>query len=436
MRSGLPMAETLRNRSRFSLGDRRLAAAADLGSEGKTRHESLGAQGLLPPILIALIRAGEESGKTDAFLDRFSAALETRIDFSRRLNRALVYPAFTGLLAGAIFLAFATKATPMLLQPIIDAGVAVPAGAQKIMRVGEFILSNWVLLLGAFLAGVALLWGAARSSPGRKARALAGHWLPGARYACEEARHYQFEATLELLLSAGLRPRQIMEILLEYFRDDPLLYRRLSRGAVLLTQGKGFTESIGSCLPPDDRPRAAIAETAGRLDETLGKLAVEHRERHMHRLKMAASAVQIGAVVTLAPVCFALIMCILWPTLSMLRSAGSQLSGIGASVPEGGPSGAFAPLQLEKPVQAETKAAARFNETHAKNVLDFMQAHKARGEDSRTAAAIKRKPMMMPKLKPRRCRASVQEDRSDESQKLPRLEQRPAALITRPRHSR
>jgi type II secretory pathway component PulF len=397
IRSGLPMVETLRNLSRVSFRDRKLRAAAELVSQGKTLHESLGAQGLFPPILIALIRAGEESGKTDAFLDRFSAALETRIDFSRRLNRALVYPAFTGLLAGAIFLAFSTKAAPMLLQPIIDAGVTVPAGAQKIMRVGEFILLNWPLLLGAVLACASLLWAAARSSPGRKVRALAGHWLPGARYACEEARHYQFEATLELLLGAGLRPRQIMEILTQYFQDDPLLYRRLSRGAVLLAQGKGFTESLAPCLPPDDRARAAVAETAGRLDETLGKLAVEHRERHMHRLKMAASAVQIGAVVALAPVCFALIMCILWPTFSMLRSAGSQMSGLGASLPEGGPSGTFSPLQLEKPVRTETKAAARFNETNAKNILGFMQTHKPRGEDAEDGE--KKKPMMTPKLK-------------------------------------
>ena len=75
----------------------------------------------------------------------------------------------------------------------------------------------------------------------------------------------------------------------------------------------------------------------------------------MHRLKMAASTVQLAAVVALAPVCFGLVMWILWPTFSMLRSADVQLSRIGSSVPEGGPSGTFSPLKLEKPVMAESR---------------------------------------------------------------------------------
>lgn len=366
VRSGLPMADTLRRL--------KLPGAAEMVSQGRTLHESLEAQGKLPPILIALIRAGEESGKIDAFFDRFSAALETRIDFGRRLKRALVYPAFTGLLAVAIFLAFATKAAPMLLQPIIDAGVPVPPAAETIMRAGGFVLSNWHRLLGAFLAAAFLLWSAASSSPGRKLRSLAGHWLPGARFATEEARHYQFEATMELLIGAGLRPRQIMEIMLRYFRDDPLLHRRLSRGAAQMAEGKGFAESIASCLPADDRPRVAVAETAGRLDETLGRLAVEHRERHMHRLKLAASAVQLSAVVALAPICFGLIMLILWPTFSMLRTSGAQLTGLGASVPsEGFPSA----LPMDKTVPPVTAAASRFNEKNAKSVVDYMQSHSA-----------------------------------------------------------
>lgn len=406
--SGLPLAATLRSLSKVSLRDLKLAAAADMVSQGKTLHESLGAQGLFPPILIALIRAGEESGKVDEFLDRFAASLESRIDFRRRLNRALVYPAFTAGLAGAIFLLFSTMAAPVLLQPLVDAGVAAPVGALRIIRVGEFLIARWPWLLGTALAAAAGLWAFAQSSPGRKARALAGHWLPGARFATEEARFYQFEATLELLLGAGLRPRQIMEILLQYFRDDPVTYRRLSRGALMLSQGKGFSESIGACLPLDDRPRVAVAETAGRLDEALGKLARGHRDQHLHRLKLTASAVQIASVVALAPLCFGLIMWILWPTMSMLRTAGSQLTGIGASIP-GGDFPAPPPVErtggrATPPVfhPVETAAAARFNESSARKVVDYMQSHLAgdagSGDDARSA---KKKPVPMLKLKPR-----------------------------------
>lgn len=397
--SGLPLAETLRTLSRVSWRDRKLAAAAELVSQGKTLHESLAAQGLLPPILIALIRAGEESGKVDKFLDRYSAALESRIDFHRRLKRALVYPAFAAGLAGSIFLLFSTKAAPLLLQPIADAGVALPPAAARTMALGGLLLANWPLLLGALPAAAIVLSMLAGSAPGRKARALAGHWLPGVRFATEEARSYQFAATLELLLAAGLRPRQIMEILVEYFRDDPVTRRRLTRGAVMLAEGKTFSESVASCLPADDRPRIAVAETAGRLDEALGKLALGHRDRHLHRLKLTATAVQLTSIAALAPLCFGLIMWILWPTMAMLKQAVAS--------PDMIPAGA-ATLKIETApsVPPESAAASRFNEAHAPAVVGFMRDHavaeEAEAEEGEEAApAPKKKKMSTPKLQDR-----------------------------------
>lgn len=398
--SGLPLAETLRSLSRVSFQDRKLAAAADLVGQGKTLHESLSAQGLHPPILIALIRAGEESGKVDKFLDRFSAALESRIDFHRRLKRALVYPAFAAGVAGAIFLLFSTKAAPLLLQPILDAGGALPPAALQMIAAGDILLANWSLLLGAILAFVIVMSSIAGSSPGRKARALAGHWLPGVRFAAEEARSYQFAATLELLLAAGLRPPQIIEILLEYFRDDPITRRRLRRGATMLADGKSFSESVASCLPADDRPRLAVAETAGRLDEALGKLAVGHRDRHLHRLKLTATVVQLTSIVALAPLCFGLILWILWPTMAMLRQAVTSPGGL---LPEGAPT---YQLETAPAVPPASAAASRFNELHAPAVVGFMRDHAvekdAGAEDGAKAPAEpKKKKMVTPKLQDR-----------------------------------
>lgn len=397
--SGLPLADTLRSLSRVSFRDRRLAAAAELVSQGKTMHESLAAQGLLPPILIALIRAGEESGKVDKFLDRYSAALESRIDFHRRLKRALVYPAFAAGLAGGIFLLFSTKAAPLLLQPLTDAGVALPPAAARMMALGGLLVANWPLILGALAAAVIVMRLVMGSPPGRKTRALAGHWLPGVRFATEEARSYQFAATLELLLAAGLRPRQIMEILVEYFRDDPVTRRRLTRGAAMLAEGKTFFESVAVCLPADDRPRLAVAETAGRLDEALGKLALGHRDRHLHRLKLTATAVQLTSVAALAPLCFGLIMWILWPTMAMLKQAVASPDMIPAGE-------ATMKIETSPSVPPESAAASRFNEKHAPSLVGFMRDHavaeeEPAAEDADEAPAPPKKKMTTPKLQDR-----------------------------------
>jgi len=385
VRSGLPMAATLR--------DIGLSAAAEGVSQGKTLQESLAATGKFPSVLLALIRAGEESGKVDAFLDRYSDSLESRLDFRRRLARAFFYPAFGAALAAAIFLLFSTKAAPLLLEPLIAAGVSMPPAALQAMKAGEYLLANWLLLLGAAVFIVLLARALFASRAGRAARALAGHWLPGARYVSEEARWYDLEATLELLLGAGLRPRQVMDILGESFRDDPLTRRRLAKGAVMMEQGRGFAESLAPCLPPDDRPRAEVAERSGLLDETFGKLAKTHRELHLHRLKQAATAFQLASVTALAPVCFGLILWILWPTMAVLRDAGKQLTGSGAPSAEGFPS---AP-PMDSSVPPETAAASRFNEKNAREVVGYMQSHAAGDGEQKKMAKIKLKDRSMQK---------------------------------------
>lgn len=381
VRSGLPLGATLRGLARASYRSRALESAAELVERGTTLHEALEPQGLFPPLFVALVRAGEESGKTDAFLDRYADWLEVRLDFRRRLRRAFFYPAAACLLAASLFVLFSAKAAPLLLRPLLDAGAPLPDGALRAMRVGDLLLARWPELLGAFFAVVLALRSFAGSGMGRRLAALAGHWLPGFRYALEEARYHRIASALQLLLAAGLRPRQLMDILLQYFSEDPVTSRRLARAAALLSEGKGYSESLGVCLSEEDRPRLAVAEKAGRLDETLGRVAASHHDRHSHRLKQLASAFQLAAVAALAPVCFGLVMWIVMPSLSLLGG------GVPAPLYHAGPDEAGRPSPLPVPAPVPAAERARFNETRARAVVGVMDA------------AAPGKPAPRPKLK-------------------------------------
>lgn len=383
LRSGLAPAVTLRELD--AAHGHGLAAAAEKVAGGAPIHESLGPR--WPPLLRALLRAGEESGKADAFLERYASWLELRIAFRRRLTRAALYPLFSLALAAVLFVLFSAKAAPLLLQPLLDAGGSPPPGALRVIEVGRLLLSRGYLLLGGAAALYFLLSALGGTSAYRRLRALAGHWLPGARYALEEARRHEFASSLSLVLSAGLRPRQIGEILLAHFDEDPLTRRRCARGAALLAGGKSYAESLGENLPPEDRARLETAEKAGRLDETLGRLAQEHGERHAHRLKVVAAAFQLGFLCALAPVTFALAVWIILPSLSLLQSAvglSAKPSPLYRELAR--PAGGYPALSEPAPAPP-----ADFNEKQAKGVVDFMGERGARPL----------KPVPKPKLQPR-----------------------------------
>lgn len=390
--SGLPLAATLRELDARHGAD--LAAAADKVSAGEPLHASLSEQ--WPPLLRALVRAGEESGKLDVFLNRYAEALALRVAFRRRLQRAALYPAFALLLALALFVAFSAKAAPLLFQPLADAGAPIPAGAQRVLDIGRFALDNGWLLLGALALCYAVLRAAALSRPARRLGALAGHVLPGARYALAEGRHAQFASTFALLLAAGLRPRQSLELLAENFAEDPVLSRRLRAAAASLSDGAGYAESLAGCLPEEDRPALSVAEKAGRLDAALEKLAASHGQRHAHRLKVVATGFQLAAVCALAPIAFGMALWVLAPSVALLKNAAGLTPAAAPLYRElARPAGGYPSLPPSAPPPPD------FNETQAKGVVDYM------GERGAKAP----KPVPKPKLQQRSMRKSIEPTR-------------------------
>ncbi|MCX5794016.1 MAG: type II secretion system F family protein [Elusimicrobia bacterium] len=379
VRSGLPLGEALEILAKSSSQGRALRGAAKLTAGGRPLHEALQAQKIFPPVFIALVRAGEESGKVDEFLDRFADCLEVRVDFRRRLQRAFMYPAFTVLLAAGVFLFLSLKAVPMIIEPLLSAGVAPPR-ALWLQSLSEYLSEHWQVILVLLIAAGLALRALARSGPARKLWALAGHWLPVFRFAAVHSRLHQICTTMGLLLKAGIPFGTMMDVLGQFFQDDSVTRRHFSRASALLSKGGTFCESVGGCLPPDDRRSLEIAEKSGRLDEALIRLGKTHYDLHSHRMKLLATGFKISATVALAPLCFGLIMALLWPVLSSLSAVKGFIADPRSfgSAPAGDREPSLSGVQGRSGAGShggKGSGWSRFNESRAKEIVDFMYKH-------------------------------------------------------------
>ncbi|MDQ7772923.1 MAG: type II secretion system F family protein [Elusimicrobiales bacterium] len=378
VKSGLPLSDAFETLARSREHGRLIAGAARLTAAGRMLHEALAEQGGFPPVFLALLRAGEEGGKTDEFLDLYAGCLEVRVEFRRRIGRALIYPAFAGGLALALLLVFAFKAVPLIMEPLENAGLAVASRPAWLDALAGALAAHWPAALAAafvlFLAARAAL----RSGPGRKALSLAGHLLPGFRYLSEQARLYHIYTTTGLLLKAGLPLGAMMDVLDQFAAADPLTRRRFARAAVLVSAGRGLAESLEPLMPPADRPGLEMAEKTGRLDETLLRLGKAAYDRHLHRLKVAMSVFKIAVMAALAPICFLLIYMLLRPVLGALKGAGDAVvappamdaSALpGREVPQGAGPGPY------PPEDAAEDGTAKFNREQGGKIADFIKAN-------------------------------------------------------------
>lgn len=398
LRSGLALSDAFGTLARSPRHRRLLAGAAGLTARGAALHEAFAAQGVFPPVFLALLRAGEESGKADEFLELYAGCLEVRVRFRRQAERMLIYPLFVLLLSGALFLLVSFKVVPLVLEPLLKAGASLPPQAFFFSALAEALYGSWYKLLAALSAAALALRYLLGSAPGRKARGLAGHFLPVYSFAVSEARFYYLYTMIGLLLKAGLRPGAMLELLKQFSQYDPVTGGRLGRAAVMLSSGKGFTESLAPIMQEDDRTAMEVAEKAGRLEDTVLARARLHYDRHLHRMEQLVKAFDLSILAVIALISFALILTAAWPAVSVISGSGDPLRSLGLSSPAAGePEPAGSPGTLKAlPLSPEQARTGSFNEKHGKETAEFIRLYgKAGAPDGGRAGNSARR-----KLKP------------------------------------
>lgn len=390
VRSGLTLSDAFETLARSSRHGRLVRRAAGLTGQGKFLHEAFAAQGVFPPVFIALLRAGEEGGKIDDFLEIYADCLEVRVKFRRQIERLLIYPVFVLVTACALFLVVSFKVVPAVMEPLLKSGASLPPQAFLFTGAAEWLAANWykALLVGSL--GILVLRWLAGSAPGRKLRGLASHWLPLARFATSEGRLYYLYTTLALLMKAGLQPGAMMAVLAQFSQDDLITRSRLKRAAARLSAGDSFANSMAPLLPEDDRLSVEVAEKAGRLDDTLLSRAKMHYDRHLHRLKQLVTWFNISTMLAIGVVCFGLVFTVAWPALSMMKgtkeimktlSPGGRESAVPA-LPAGAPRKAAQPaLSVE---ELKTRA---FNAAYSKKISELVNQGGAEPRKTKKTAA-------------------------------------------------
>lgn len=365
VKSGLPLSDAFASLARTAKYGRHITRAARLTAAGSSMHEAFAAQEVFPKVFIALLRAGEEGGKTEEFLEVYADCLQVRLEFRRRIERLLLYPAFALVFALALLLFFSFKVIPLVLEPLIKAGAAVPRQVLLFNSLAGKLWANWPPVVLAAVALILLARWLFNSGPGRKLFALAGHALPVFRFASSEARLYYQYTIMGLLFKAGVSLSEMMDILRQFSMDDLVSRRRFAKAAGKIAGGAGFAESVAALVPEEDRHSLEVAEKAGRLDDTLMARGKSHYDTHLHRMKMLVTAFNIATLGGLALATFALMAALVLPVLSALGGSGAALNNMLPATEQEEGRGGTAPRPKET-------ATSRFNSLQGDRVSGLM----------------------------------------------------------------
>jgi type II secretory pathway component PulF len=243
-------------------------------NQGYTLGESLSFQGhWLPPFDLALLKAGEESGRLPECCRLLAGYYDERAKLARRVLGDLAYPLF---LAHFALLVFPLSDLTNLVQsfnPIVFVAAKL-----------KFLLPAYALALFLIVAGQGQ-----RSEPWRAWVERLLYRIPLLGRARKDLALARLSAALEALINAGV---SILEawILSADASGSPALRRTVHGWRHRLEAGQtpGEILSNSAAFPETFANLYRTGEISGKLDETLGHLHRLYQEEGSRRMHLVA----------------------------------------------------------------------------------------------------------------------------------------------------
>jgi general secretion pathway protein F len=260
--------------------------------------------GLVPPLAVGMIRAGERGGRLANALDEVATQLELEAEMLGKVRQALAYPILLAVVGAATIVVITTIVVPKFAELLDGAGQRLPSATRLLLAASHALGAWWwILLLAGFAVALSF-----RDWRRRPAGALRWHrWLLEAplfgeiRSALATARCCH---ALSGMLQAGMPLLPALDALASA-AGDRAVADRLARARELVAQGSTLTQSLERCRVFSSAPLQLIAvgELSGQLalmTSRAGHLAARHAERSIRTLVAAlepALIIGFGALV-------------------------------------------------------------------------------------------------------------------------------------------
>lgn len=277
--------------ARGALRDTLHSAREHLRQGAGFAHALSAGRGVVPPLVLGMIRAGERGSQLGTALEQVAAHLEQEADLVARVRQALTYPLLLAVAGFASIIVITMVVVPRFAAILGDLGQQLPP-ATRLLLAGSQILSRfWLPLLVIVLAGI---W-------------TASQWLrrPAGRQRFEEAllklpfigpvRRALATARVMRALGGMLRTGMPLLAALDAARQaagDLAIGERLSRARERVVQGSALSAALEreDALSPSALQLVTVGESSGRVAEMAlraGDLAAQEADRGLRALVTA-----------------------------------------------------------------------------------------------------------------------------------------------------
>ena len=320
LNAGLPASDALQLLARQDNASPRqpvIAAISATVRNGSSLSSAMQAYPqLFPPTAVALVAAGELSGKLDEILNRLAGYLEELYDAREKLITVLIYPAvllIAALTAGIFITGFVLPGFADMFQSF---HTNLPLPTRLLLTISQAVRSNFLLVAAVplLLIGAAVFLSRREDFRLHFDRFLLRLPIFGRFWLANEL--YTISSTLAVLLASGIVIDKAVDSL-QAVTDNYFLRQLLRRSGSDLLKGTPLSESLSKSriIPPMFTGLLASGEATGELEPVLLKLAAYCRTDARSLSERLRIAVELGAILLAAAVIALLVFAVALPVL-------------------------------------------------------------------------------------------------------------------------
>lgn len=269
---------------------------------------------VFPPLYIAMIRTGEDSGALSEVLFRIAEYRRTQEEMFSRFRMAMVYPVLMALVGLGTIVFMLTFVMPRLAGIYTTMGQQLPLPTRILLSVSSFFQQWFVLIIfGAGMLAL-IIWRQAQTKAGRAAFGGFVLGLPLFGPLVSKAELGRFCRTLELLLHSGLPILRALTISVPVIENE-IIKQHLARSYKDLEQGGSFSASLKSSrlVPAFMSNLISVGEESGRIDDALKEVADSYERDTDDALRVVTSLLEPVLILGMGLIVGFMVMAMLLP---------------------------------------------------------------------------------------------------------------------------
>ena len=269
-------------------------------------------------IHVNMVRAGETGGALDIVLIRLSDFAEGRVKMKKKVESALVYPAFLIMISSIILIFLMSFVMPKVIGIFEGMGLILPWSTRMLIGTTYFLKSSWWLLIIGAAAACGLVAAWVRTKKGELIWDRLRLRIPLVGGLHHKVVISRFSRTLSILLRSGIPLVNALEIGRQSM-GNRVMEAALKDVAEMVAEGKDFASQLKGIgrFPPMVVQLIRAGEQSGHLEDMLAKAAEVYEDDVESNIAAITAMIEPMVILGMGTVVGFIVLAILLPIFDM-----------------------------------------------------------------------------------------------------------------------